>query len=115
VCQDATNNTYACLRVRDAAAVPPTDYRYCEFVDDVGTVEYFDYVADPYELTNLAPSLPPATKAALSARLAAATACKGAAACDRLLTTPIMLLDGSPVRSPAAPAGAEAAAAAAAE
>ena len=85
VCQDAANNTYSCLRVRTAAA----NYRYCEFTDDVGRVEYMDEAADPYELTTRPSALAPAVKAALHARIAALHACKGAAQCDPLLATPI--------------------------
>ena len=93
VCQDAANNTYSCLRVRTAAA----NYRYCEFADDVGTVEYMDELADPFELTNRASALAPAVKAALHTRLAAVHACAGAAQCDPLLATPISvrLADGT--------------------
>jgi N-acetylglucosamine-6-sulfatase len=83
VCQDAANNTYACLRVHNASA----DFRYCEFADAVGTVEYFDYVTDPYELTNLAPTMAAPLKDALSAKLAAATHCVGTAACEAVLTS----------------------------
>ena len=88
VCQDATNNTYQCLRAHTASG---SNYRYCEFVDDVHTVEFFDYKQDPYELVNAAGSLPPTTRSALSAILTAAKACVGSAACDAVLaqTSPV--------------------------
>jgi N-acetylglucosamine-6-sulfatase len=95
VCQDAANNTYSCLRVIDPAT--SADYRYCEFVDTVRTVEYFDFVTDPYELVNAASSLPPASAKALSKRLGEVTACAGAVACNVLLTEPIVREDGSPL------------------
>lgn len=107
LCQDAFNNTYSCLRFVGGAhadaekaqmlspgAVPHAppanvDFRYCEFKDEVATVEFFDLATDPYELNNTAASLEPAVKAKLSARLAAARACKGAAACDAVLSAPL--------------------------
>jgi hypothetical protein len=75
------------------------DYRYCEFADDVGTVEYFDFLTDPWELTNLAPTMNAGLKTALHTRLAQATACVGTAACNAALMPPIDLL---PVESAAA-------------
>lgn len=89
-CQDSANNTYSCLRVRTGAA----NYRYCEFLDDAKMVEYADEAADPYELTNAAKGLAPTMRKALSARLAALHACKGAKQCDPLLATPIMAQRG---------------------
>jgi hypothetical protein len=108
MCQDATNNSYACLRVvegGDAAAekaqmlsntglphAPPakTDMRYCEFTDAKHTVEFFDLTTDPYELVNKASTMAPALKAAFSSRLTELRRCKGAAECTPLLTQPIM-------------------------
>jgi hypothetical protein len=88
-CQDATNNTYACLRTVNATA----NYRYCEFqlqpaaaataVAATPFVEYFDVAADPYEMTNAAGSLAPTVAAALSAQLAAFRTCVGTAACNK--------------------------------
>jgi N-acetylglucosamine-6-sulfatase len=107
LCQDAFNTTYSCLRFVGGAHAdaekaqmlspgalphaPPAnvDFRYCEFKDKVATVEFFDLATDPYELNNTAASLEPAVKAKLSARLAAARACKGAAACDAVLSAPL--------------------------
>ena len=86
VCQDSSNSTYQCLRAHTAAG---ENYRYCEFQDAIGTVEYVDYARDPYELVNAAASLPPAHRAALSARLAAVRGCAGSAACDALLSQPL--------------------------
>lgn len=108
MCQDSMNNTYSCIRVVAGANAteekaqmlsrtglphaPPaaTDMRYCEYQDGARTVEYFDYTSDPYELVNKAGVMPPALKAAFSARLAALNACKGAAECSPLLTQPIV-------------------------
>ena len=108
LCQDAVNNTYSCLRVVDGAADAPAerarvlgaggagaaapaallDFRYCEWQGADTAVEYFDYAVDKYELTNAAGKLEPARAAALHARLAAARACKGAAACGAVLSAP---------------------------
>jgi len=90
VCQDATNNTYGCLRAHTPAG---DNYRYCEFTDDARTVEFFNYTQDPYELVNAASSLLPDARSALSARLAAARSCAGAAACDALLAQPLDLAE----------------------
>jgi len=107
LCQDAFNNTYSCLRFVGGAHAdaekaqmlspgalphaPPAaeDFRYCEFKDRDATVEFFDLAKDPYELTNAAGTLDPALKAKLSAKLAAARACKGAAACTAVLSAPL--------------------------
>lgn len=89
VCQDAANNTYSCLRVRNATS----NFRFCEFTDSIGTVEYFDYVADPFELVNLAPTMDPTLQSALHTTLAAATSCKGTGACNAVLTSVISVPD----------------------
>ena len=107
MCQDARNNTYTCLRyvegahaaaekaqMLSATGLPhapaaAADWRYCEFSDARGTVEFFDLTKDPYELQNTAGSLAPALRAAMAARLAALRACKGAAECAPLLSTPV--------------------------
>jgi N-acetylglucosamine-6-sulfatase len=86
VCQDSANSTYQCLRAHTSAG---ENYRYCEFQDAANTVEYFDFAVDRYELHNAAATLTPTRKAALSARLAAAKACVGSAACDAVLAQPL--------------------------
>jgi N-acetylglucosamine-6-sulfatase len=107
LCQDARNNTYACLRFVGGAHAdaekaqmvspgatphaPPAavDFRYCEYRDAVSTVEYFDLTGDPYELENKAGGMDPALKGRLSERLAQARACKGAPQCDAVLSAPL--------------------------
>ena len=86
VCQDATNNTYSCLRAANGTA----NFRYCEFVDGDGTVEYFDYASDPHELVNLASTLAPAVRASLHTQLRAAVGCVGAAQCNAILSLPVL-------------------------
>lgn len=94
VCQDSTNNTYSCLRGYAPSSVPAgpassSNFRYCEFADSVGTVEYFDYTSDPFELSNLGPSMDVTLKATLHSRLAAAVACSGSAYCNAALGGPL--------------------------
>ena len=92
-CQDAMNNTYACMRTVNASA----NYRYCEFqlqpaaAVDSGVsgaaptpfVEYFDISVDPYEMTNAAANLSPSTAAQLHAQLQTLMTCVGTAACNQ--------------------------------
>lgn len=85
VCQDAANNTYNCLRVRNATV----NFRYCEFSDAVNTVEMFNYLTDPYELVNLAPTMPSGLKTELSTRLSQAVACQGTTTCNAVLSEPL--------------------------
>ena len=63
--------SYAALRTKGAL--------YVEYV--TGEVSYYDLAADPYELNNLAATLPKDRLAALHAALAANTACHGPGAC----------------------------------
>ena len=83
VCQDAANNTYNCIRVHNTTS----NFRYCEFADDVNTVEYFDYLSDPNELTNLAPTMNSNLKQALHTTLNKATVCVGTTACNAVLNS----------------------------
>jgi N-acetylglucosamine-6-sulfatase len=86
ICNDATNNTFYCLRGFDNKSF---DFRYCEFVDHDGTVEYIDYKLDPYELVNRASSMDPALRQALHARLREARRCVGSRHCRHLLSQPL--------------------------
>jgi len=85
VCQDSTNSTYTCLRYKSDIE----NYRYCKFIDDVSRREYFDYISDPYELTNIVDNIPQTKKDALDERIAALRSCSGSTACDALLTSTI--------------------------
>lgn len=49
-CQDASNNTYNCVRTLS----PTEDSLYCLFFDKDHFVEYYDMDSDPYQLRNLA-------------------------------------------------------------
>jgi N-acetylglucosamine-6-sulfatase len=58
-------------------AIRSTTFTYVEYAN--GEREYYDNVADPDQLHNLARTLPPAELARLHERLAALTACRGPA------------------------------------
>lgn len=61
-------------------SVRTQEFLYVEFVD--GTVEFYDQVADPYEMTNLAPSLDSAALSALNGWLDQLKTCKADACRD---------------------------------
>eukprot|EP00048_Salpingoeca_helianthica_P017930 m.239752 g.239752 ORF g.239752 m.239752 type:complete len:549 (+) comp22808_c0_seq1:14-1660(+) len=84
-CQDVRNNTYRCLRHVGAGTADP-DYVYCEFFTESPTdtpglqpyhVEMYALDADPWQLTNQAPSLTPARRAGLHANLTSLGSCRG--------------------------------------
>jgi len=53
VCEDATNNTYVCIRTINAAK----NDVYCKFLDGQSFEEQYNMKTDPYQLVNKAPSL----------------------------------------------------------
>jgi len=80
---DAPSNTWSAIRVRNASM----NALYAEYrpgpdapvaPSSSNFTEYYDLAADPYQLVNLAPKLPPATRAALSAQLFRYASCVGA-------------------------------------
>lgn len=48
VCEDAFNNTYACVRTHS-----DTKFHYCEFADSESFVELYNMTADPNQLVNI--------------------------------------------------------------
>ncbi|XP_070200585.1 N-acetylglucosamine-6-sulfatase-like isoform X2 [Littorina saxatilis] len=75
VCEDAHNNTFACVRSTMGSNV----YKYCEFKDDASFVEMYDLIADPWELTNLEKNADTSgVQATLKQALHELTACSGA-------------------------------------
>lgn len=72
-CQDAWNNTYACVR----------DFRnnvdriYCEFQDSENFVEAYDLAKDPYQLNNIGYDLLPIERALYGILLKNLTKCAG--------------------------------------
>uniref|UniRef100_A0A0K8VY72 N-acetylglucosamine-6-sulfatase n=1 Tax=Bactrocera latifrons TaxID=174628 RepID=A0A0K8VY72_BACLA len=72
-CQDAWNNTYACVRqFRDK-----TDRLFCEFNDRENFVEAYDVNDDPYQINNIGYDLLPIEHAFYSLALANLTRCAG--------------------------------------
>ncbi|XP_075766724.1 N-acetylglucosamine-6-sulfatase-like isoform X4 [Pelodiscus sinensis] len=72
VCEDAFNNTYACLR-----ALHPRSLQYCEFADSQAFVELYNLTSDPQQLHNVAKSVDPTLLEALNQRLMKLQACAG--------------------------------------
>lgn len=73
-CQDATNNTYRCVRKLG----PQVDALFCIFPMEDGFTEYYpDMRADPWQLRNLAHALPAAEAHAWKATVASFAACSG--------------------------------------
>uniref|UniRef100_A0A8C8SDQ2 N-acetylglucosamine-6-sulfatase n=1 Tax=Pelusios castaneus TaxID=367368 RepID=A0A8C8SDQ2_9SAUR len=72
VCEDAFNNTYACVR-----ALRPHGLQYCEFADSQTFVELYNLTADPFQLHNVAKSVDPTLLEALNQRLIKFLACAG--------------------------------------
>lgn len=70
-CQDSTNNTYACVRTLNATH----NFVYCEFVE--GLVEAYSLDADPWQQTNLGPTLSPQDKDYWHTKLQALQTCTG--------------------------------------
>eukprot|EP00759_Apiculatamorpha_spiralis_P058356 PhF_6_TR9186/c0_g1_i1/m.14333/K01137/GNS; N-acetylglucosamine-6-sulfatase len=81
-CQDCLNNTYNCLRFLNDTH----NFRYCEFHDRVHKVEYYDYLTDPYGLTNLAKGMDVQWQTTLHNRLSEAVVCVGSEQCKDALT-----------------------------
>ncbi|KAH8285490.1 hypothetical protein KR054_009939, partial [Drosophila jambulina] len=72
-CQDAWNNTYACIR-----SIRYRDHRiYCEFRDNENYLESYDLQLDPHQMTNIAYDLLPIERALYSLRLKNLTRCSG--------------------------------------
>jgi N-acetylglucosamine-6-sulfatase len=92
--QDSSNNTYNCVRsvagggaVGEAGEIAATaksgnstDEIYCEWAS--GEVEYYDLIADPWQMANLAPSMDSALQREYQAKLAGLVGCVGSAECS---------------------------------
>eukprot|EP01103_Thecamoeba_quadrilineata_P019769 TRINITY_DN8164_c0_g1_i1.p1 TRINITY_DN8164_c0_g1~~TRINITY_DN8164_c0_g1_i1.p1 ORF type:complete len:546 (+),score=102.31 TRINITY_DN8164_c0_g1_i1:152-1639(+) len=72
-CDDATNNTYRCLRTVNATH----DWQYCEFDQDGGFIEFYDVAVDFWNLNNSASSLSPQVHDYLQSTLETMSACQG--------------------------------------
>ncbi|CAB3245615.1 unnamed protein product [Arctia plantaginis] len=77
-CQDASNNTYSCIRhIADRI-----DMKYCEFNDLEKFVEIYNLRNDPYELHNAVNDIFPAIKHWYKLLLTRMVACTGVKNCD---------------------------------
>ena len=54
-CQDSRNNTYQCIRTVARA----DNFIHCKFQDDTKFKESYNLINDPFQLKNIADSIPP--------------------------------------------------------
>ncbi|XP_072934371.1 N-acetylglucosamine-6-sulfatase-like [Epargyreus clarus] len=80
-CQDARNNTYACLR----HLAKRINMKYCIFADKDSFTEMYNLDDDPYELMNIVDHALPSLKHWYKLTLAQMLSCKGADNCDNPL------------------------------
>ncbi|XP_034019051.1 N-acetylglucosamine-6-sulfatase [Thalassophryne amazonica] len=73
VCEDAYNNTYACVRT----IAPSANLQYCEFDDSEVFVEVYNITADPYQLTNIAKTIDKEVLEKMNHRLMMLQSCSG--------------------------------------
>ncbi|XP_028648355.1 N-acetylglucosamine-6-sulfatase [Erpetoichthys calabaricus] len=73
VCEDAYNNTYACVRTIAMSA----DLQYCEFDDAELFVEVYNLTADPFQLTNIAKTIDQEVLEKMNHRLMMLQSCSG--------------------------------------
>ncbi|XP_068430168.1 glucosamine (N-acetyl)-6-sulfatase (Sanfilippo disease IIID), b [Clinocottus analis] len=73
VCEDAYNNTYACVRTLDGQH----DLQYCEFADSESFVEVYNLTSDPHQLENIVKKVDPAVLQAMNQRLIKLQSCQG--------------------------------------
>ncbi|KAF3701639.1 N-acetylglucosamine-6-sulfatase [Channa argus] len=73
VCEDAYNNTYACVRTLDGKQ----NLQYCEFADSESFVEVYDLTPDPHQLENIVKKVDPAVLQAMNQRLIKLQSCLG--------------------------------------
>uniref|UniRef100_A0A672GGB4 N-acetylglucosamine-6-sulfatase n=1 Tax=Salarias fasciatus TaxID=181472 RepID=A0A672GGB4_SALFA len=74
VCEDAFNNTYACVRT----VTPSVNLQYCEFDDNEVFVEVYNLTADPFQLNNIAKSIEQEVLEEMNHRLMMLQSCSGA-------------------------------------
>ncbi|CAJ0936369.1 unnamed protein product [Ranitomeya imitator] len=73
VCEDAYNNTYACVRTISK----DHDLQYCEFDDAEVFVEVYNLTADPNQLTNIAKTIDQEILEKMNHRLMVLQSCCG--------------------------------------
>lgn len=85
-CQDALNNTYACIRTISTEE----NTLFCEFDDDEAFVEYYDLAEDVWQRTNLASSLSKWRLEELHTKLLKLKECEGFACNAPRLNEPLL-------------------------
>ncbi|XP_041815856.1 glucosamine (N-acetyl)-6-sulfatase (Sanfilippo disease IIID), b [Chelmon rostratus] len=73
VCEDAYNNTYACVRTLDSE----NNLQYCEFADSESFVEVYNLKLDPHQLENIIKKVDPLVLQAMNQRLIKLQSCEG--------------------------------------
>uniref|UniRef100_A0A3P9PM30 N-acetylglucosamine-6-sulfatase n=1 Tax=Poecilia reticulata TaxID=8081 RepID=A0A3P9PM30_POERE len=73
VCEDAFNNTYACVRMLDGKQ----DLQYCEFADSESFVEMYNMTSDPHQLENIVKKVDPSILQDMNQRLIKLQSCMG--------------------------------------
>ncbi|XP_034259005.1 N-acetylglucosamine-6-sulfatase [Pantherophis guttatus] len=74
VCEDAYNNTYACVRTLSTK----WNLQYCEFDDREVFVEVYNLTADPHQITNIAKTIDQEILEKMNYRLMMLQSCAGA-------------------------------------
>ncbi|XP_030624182.1 glucosamine (N-acetyl)-6-sulfatase (Sanfilippo disease IIID), b [Chanos chanos] len=77
VCEDAYNNTYACVRT-----LKDHNLQYCEFADNESFVEVYNLTADPHQLENIVKKVDPALLQTMNQRLIKLQSCEGSSCRD---------------------------------
>ncbi|XP_061117331.1 N-acetylglucosamine-6-sulfatase-like isoform X1 [Conger conger] len=72
VCEDACNNTYACVRT-----LTENNLQYCEFADSESFVELYNLTSDPHQLENIVKKVDPALLQAMNLKLIKLQSCAG--------------------------------------
>lgn len=72
VCEDAYNNTYACVRT-----LVEHNLQYCEFADTESFVEVYNLTSDPHQLENIVKKVDPTLLQAMNQRLIKLQSCEG--------------------------------------
>ncbi|XP_048474570.1 glucosamine (N-acetyl)-6-sulfatase (Sanfilippo disease IIID), b isoform X1 [Rhincodon typus] len=72
VCEDAFNNTYACVRT-----LSKVNLQYCEFADSESFVEVYNLTSDPHQLVNIAKTVDPSLLVKMNQRLIKLESCSG--------------------------------------
>uniref|UniRef100_A0A3Q1ICZ6 N-acetylglucosamine-6-sulfatase n=1 Tax=Anabas testudineus TaxID=64144 RepID=A0A3Q1ICZ6_ANATE len=73
VCEDAYNNTYACVRTLNSKH----NLQYCEFADTESFVEVYNLTSDPHQLENILKKVDPSVLQVMNQRLIKLQSCVG--------------------------------------